>query len=258
MGDFVRIHFWKYEASGNDFLFIPKAYCQQEIIKRMCDKHYGIGADGVIANDIDEFLYFNCDGSSASICGNGLRCFALHRFRSKGIINGTIKANQSCYEYQINKAKPFEVEVKMTIPIYSEKQCSEIEIDGAVFKSWVVDSGVPHIVLLSDKYVNDEKLEKIGKYLNNSKMFLEGINVDIIECSDRHICKTYERGCGLTLACGSGALACFKVLNDIGCIEDKGKVFFKNGEFLTFKRNDDYISLVGGANFLAEGDYLYE
>ena len=245
------IPFYKYEACGNDFIFIPLDYCSKKIITEICDRHYGVGADGVIASDIDEFIYLNKDGSKAKLCGNGLRCFVLHQFNKNKNVLGYIKVGEDNYEYKIESIEPFIVSVKMKEPTY----IYEDEIDNKVK---IIDSGVKHIVLLSEKYVEDKEVRALGEYYNSLDLFKDGINVNVLECGEKYICRTFERGCGLTMACGSGALACFKLLSDMKMIKDIGMIYFKNGESLLFKKRELYIEMIGSARIVMEGNYLNE
>ena len=252
----MTIHVWKYEACGNDFVFMPLKYCRQEIIEKICDRHYGIGADGVIASDTPDFVYYNKDGSQANLCGNGLRCFALHQYLKRNQRNGEILVGIEQYEYQIKEGEEYLIEVKMKCPTYLDYPLQKLGDFDKGIRAWLVDAGVRHIILLSDKHINNEEVEEIGKYYNSLEYFSDGINVDIIEYGDKPVCHTYERGCGLTLACGSGALACFKVLNDLDKMDNIGRIYFKNGESLLFKSCESYISMIGKARLIMEGGYI--
>lgn len=253
----MKIHFRKYEACGNDFLFIPNIYCERKIIRKICDRHYGVGADGVVISDIDNFVYFNKDGSEASICGNGLRCFALNKYLYEQKVEGTISTNRGEYFYKIDEIKKNVVEVQMEIPTYIEKKFESKELLSGFEKLWVVDAGVQHIVLYPRQGCNVD-VEIVGEYFNNLKEFKDGVNVDVVEFRDKVFCYTYERGCGRTLSCGSGALATFKVLNDMGEIEDECEIFFENGSSILFRKEEEFIRMIGKARYVAEGEYIYE
>lgn len=229
----AKISFYKMSGAGNDFiLFDKKSYPElklnSEIIKKLCDRHNGIGADGVITisdNGSYNFLmeYFNADGSTGSLCGNGSRCaikFAQLTGRVKeGDVN-FISNNKSYRGKIIDKEKikfflnkPEDLKPDLNLRAFNQ-----------TIKASFIDTGSPHVVInIEDILINpfeskfvftniDEvPVFKIGSEIRYLKEFAPGgTNVNFIKVSnDKVFVRTYERGVeNETNACGTGAAAC--------------------------------------------------
>ena len=203
-------HFFKYQGAGNDFVLIDnrqkvfKEHSNQALIHLLCDRRFGIGADGLILLEAHpeydfEMIYFNADGTEGSMCGNGGRCVvAFARFL--GIVSEKCHflAVDGPHEAIINKAGNW-VELKM------------INVDTVNIQPdhYVLDTGSPHFI----RFVADlEKLDvyREGKKIRYSAPYHEqGINVNFIEKQENNLLiGTYERGVeDETLACGTGVTA---------------------------------------------------
>jgi len=229
----------KYTASGNDFVifhtFIKKDYSSEAI--ELCNRTEGIGADGLIVlipnNEADfEWLFYNSDGSDASMCGNGTRACAHYAYvnnlapSSMQFLTGAglIKSN---VENDI-------VETQLTAPLVIKE---EFEQDG--FTWYLVDTGVPHLVTIVDD------LEKYDYDLSSKMRYEYNANVNFAKIENGEEGKilkvrTYERGVeGETLACGTGMAACFLRAHNLNLVEDKTFVYPKSEEELT-------LSLING------------
>ena len=204
------IHAYKYHGAGNDFIILDNRKFQYnslttEQIKLLCDRHFGIGGDGLMLlgpGNRYEFSmrYFNADGHEGTMCGNGGRClvaFAAH----KGITNFEFEATDGHHHAEILELGERQCIVKLKmIDINQYQQYSE--------KSYFLNTGSPHYVEFVEdvmEYPVDEK----GKYWRWHKDFKGGTNVNFVEISDNKIkVRTYERGVEAeTLACGTGATA---------------------------------------------------
>lgn len=258
----MKIKFYKYQGAGNDFILIDnREKISHEItvqhIKKMCDRHFGIGADGLMMlNNKEgfdfEMVYFNADGKEGSMCGNGGRCivqFAAHMGIKKN--EYTFLASDGTHTAEIDLDK--EVRLKMN------------DVNGVDFSldHYVLDTGSPHYV----KFVSlAEKINVVaeGRKIRNSKEFAEkGINVNFVETlDDDHIfVRTYERGVeDETLSCGTGvtASALMAAHNDNGFnhveVKTKGgnlSVEFDKVSDSEFKN----IWLAGPATFVFSGEY---
>lgn len=232
----------KYSASGNDFVifhtFIEKDYTNEAI--KLCNRTEGIGADGLVvlvpSMDADfKWLFYNSDGSYASMCGNATRAVSHYAF-SNGLVNsnemefltgaGLIK---SCVEDDV-------VETQLTAPKVIKEEFTQ---DG--FKWYLVDTGVPHLVTIVDnlELYNHDLCAKM-RYEHNANVNFAKIENGIIKV------RTYERGVeGETLACGTGMAACFLRANNLGLVKDSTFVYPKSGEELTLSLKNGTIYFKG-------------
>lgn len=208
----MRTAFAKYEGAGNDFIlidnrdggFTPEA----TLIARLCDRHFGIGADGVMTlsrnAEIDcSMRYYNADGSEGEMCGNGARCFAL--FAEHLGIGGETKffdAPDGLHTARIRRTKGATGEIEVGMIAVREIRCG----DGW----WFLNTGVPHYVEFVDHLSQVDVLGRGRAIRNDLARFPQGTNVNFVEVAGPgHIrMRTYERGVeNETLACGTGATA---------------------------------------------------
>ncbi len=276
----TKISFTKMQGLGNDFVILDyqqyqKSESKMDILaKKLCDRHFGIGADGLIIvnpdsknSDISWFFY-NSDGTVAQMCGNGIRCFSKYVY-DKGFVNkkefsvdtlaGKIipKINDDG-TVTVNMNKP--VLVPSKIPIIQDKILNfPITACNETFNANATGMGNPHCVIFTDK---DTKMaaEKYGYEIEHNKIFPEKTNVEfvkIISPSQINL-DVWERGCGITLACGTGACAsvCAGILN--GVLQNNVTVNLPGGQLNISwqgKLNDtDYdIFMTGSANYVFTG-----
>ncbi|MBU3014378.1 diaminopimelate epimerase [Poseidonibacter lekithochrous] len=235
----------KYSASGNDFVifhtFIKKDYSKEAI--ELCNRTEGIGADGLIVlvpNEKADFewLFYNSDGSDASMCGNGTRACAHYAYKN-GLAPNSMKfltgagLIKSIVEDDI-------VETELTAPIVIKE---EFEQEG--FTWYLVDTGVPHLVTIVDD------LEKYDHDLSAKMRYEHNANVNFAKIEDGKEGKvlkvrTYERGVeGETLACGTGMAACFLRANNLNLVSNKTFVYPKSQEELSLSLVDNTIYFKG-------------
>lgn len=205
----MKIQFVKYQGTGNDFILIDNrsgAYSNitEQQVNHMCNRHKGIGADGVMLlnnlADYDfEMKYFNADGKESSMCGNGGRCIVKYA-RSVGIIKDIYHFLAPDGEHVAEIDNDDRVRLKM-------KDIDLVENHSNYF---FVDTGSPHFV----KYVDDLNYYDVyhkGREIRNSSKFQEkGVNVNFVESlgPDEIYVRTYERGVeNETLSCGTGVTA---------------------------------------------------
>lgn len=224
--DFVKMH-----GLGNDFVFIEDKTGQDKdytaLARAMCNRHTGIGADGliVIVNsrvaDV-RMRIINSDGSEAEMCGNGIRCFAKYVYDS-GIIEKkqfTVETPAGIMEPEItvgadNKAKL--ITINMGRPSFNRSEIPMEGADGRVLnedlcvdgENWKITSllmGVPHTVTYVDD-VDTVDIEKIGPLFEKHEVFPKHTNINFAQQMDDRTVKvrTWERGAGATLACGTGS-----------------------------------------------------
>jgi diaminopimelate epimerase len=213
-----NLPFVKMSGAGNDFVVIDNRALQhaltREQIARLCDRHFGIGADGLLAvepanqPDADfRMRYYNADGGEAEMCGNGARCFAkfVHPLRRVNAerVTFTTPAGLITGEYVGD-----EVRVGLTAPT-DVKLRQRADFGWGEIEYHFMNTGVPHTVV----FVPDaEKTEVVahGRAIRRSAIFPRGTNVNIVQVTDsgKLVVRTYERGVeDETLACGTGVVA---------------------------------------------------
>ena len=266
-----QITFIKMNGLGNDFViidnrineFIPKAH----IIPQMTDRHKGIGADGVViinkTNDADCFMtIYNADGSKASACGNASRCVArliLEETKKEKIIikteSGMIEGSKTFNNLiSINMGKPnFEAS---SIPLTKEADTLNMpSLSPEIKNSAAVLMGVPHLVCFCDN-VEEIDIAKIGASLEKNPLFKYGTNVDFIKIiNDKTIrMRVWERGAGITKACGTGACASFIVSFRKGFCQKQVEVLLDGGILLIELLENGSILMTGSANKVFTGE----
>lgn len=239
------------QGLGNDFIildyeeFLKTNLEKNELAKKLCDRHFGIGADGLIIvnpnnvkTDIAWFFY-NSDGSVAQMCGNGIRCFAKY-VRQKGLVSkdefsvetlaGTIipKINEDG-SVTVNMNKP--VLKTKDIPVNVENNLNfEIIALDEKFDANAISMGNPHCVIFTKMDTKQAALD-FGASIEKNSLFPEKTNVEFIKILSRNEINldVWERGCGITLACGTGA--CASVVAGVlrGFLDKKVKVNLPGG-----------------------------
>ncbi len=230
---FVKLH-----GAGNDYLFIDGRRGERDwpaLARVMSDRHFGVGSDGIIvALPSDKaqarMLMFNADGSEGEMCGNGIRCFA--RFVTElGIAspsNGSLKIETGAGVLSVTpvfengkmararvamgqpRFKPDEIPVKLPASAKLQRVWDHpLEIDGRKLSISCVSMGNPHAVAFLKEPVDQFPLEALGPKVEHHPMFPRRVNFEIVNVLDTaHIkARVWERGSGITLACGTGACA---------------------------------------------------
>lgn len=231
----------KYSASGNDFVifhsFVKKDYSKLAI--ELCNRHEGIGADGLIIlvphNELDfQWLFYNSDGSDASMCGNGTRACA-HYAVNNGLAPQNLKFLTGAGTISCEVDGDI-VETELTSPIELKKA-----FDEKGFNWWLVDTGVPHLVTIVDD-LNDYSKE-ISRNLRNK--YNANVNYAKIEDGKIYV-RTYERGVeDETQACGTGMAACFLRAFNLGLVKNITAVYPKSKEELTLTKKDERLLFKG-------------
>jgi diaminopimelate epimerase len=206
---FMKILFHKYHGTGNDFIIIDNYHTEAiELttaqIKKLCDRHFGIGADGLMflnkINGFDfEMLYYNADGNQSSMCGNGGRCLVKFAYES-GI-------HKSAYHFLATDGEhEAEIDTDGTVAL-KMKDVNKVEYHTNYA---VLNTGSPHFVKFATN-VEDIDVVESGSGIRYSQEFeKEGINVNFVETmdEDKIYVRTYERGVeDETLSCGTGVTA---------------------------------------------------
>jgi diaminopimelate epimerase len=258
------ISFSKYHGCGNSFVIVDyeqvKQYVLSDLAIHVCSNDTGIGADGciVVKQKPLEMLFYNQDGTTAPMCGNGIRCFSKYVIDKKlvdttvfDVITGSGILSVNCEHdlFEVNMGKPlFD---KKLLHIESDVNIEEFELHG--FKLCSVFMGTVHTVIFVDSF-SDMDAEVVGMAICNDDTFKEKTNVNFVEISDQKNMNviTYERGVGITKACGTGCCASFVYANKKGLVDDEVIVHLELGD-LHIRYQDDYIMMKGPATFIAEG-----
>lgn len=218
----MKIKFIKMHGLGNDFVVIDnrneKYDISSENVVFLGDRHRGVGFDQLLllekSDQCDVFMrVYNSDGSQAGGCGNGARCVAKYIYELEGIKNLTMETTTTIWKtsylgsglYQVNMGKP---KLKWNeIPLAKEVNTLEVDI-GLSTKAICVNVGNPHAVFFV-KDIKDINLEKDGLYVEKHPMFPEKTNVEFAQIIDNKTIRmrVWERGEGVTQACGTGATA---------------------------------------------------
>jgi diaminopimelate epimerase len=238
-----QIKFFKMSGSGNDFIIIDnraKVVDDKELtnfISNVCRRKMSVGADGVIllenAEKVDfKWRFFNSDGSTAEMCGNGARCVARFAFLNK--ITGpemSFETDAGIVHAQITEDG---AKIKTTDPS-DLKIDYKIKLENRAFTISSINTGVPHVVIEVDE-LEDVPVNKIGREIRFHEMFAPaGTNVNFIHRGKDDIIaiRTYERGVeNETLACGTGAIASAIVMADKAAVESPVKMMTRSGGFL--------------------------
>ena len=232
----------KYHGCGNDFIvgMYENNIDYSQFSQKICNRNTGIGADGLLVarvheNKEIEMLFYNADGSRAPMCGNGIRCFAYFCLREKLIASNQFNINTLSGKMgvKILSQEPFLGEINLGKPIFDSKILDInttketflneiIMINGWTIKVDAVYMATHHLVVIVEDLKEVMKSD-LGEKLSKHKMFTKGMNVNFVQIINNKeiIMRTFERGVGWTLACGTGASACFVILNQKGLCEDK-------------------------------------
>lgn len=267
--------FTKMHGCGNDYIYIDEITQSpiehnESLIQFLCQKHYGIGGDGVIfiqPSEIADFkmTMYNEDGTAAEMCGNGIRCVAKYVYEHHLInhkdmtIESGGKIKHLHYEKGNNQQKQEAIiMVNMGKPEYASNDflTTFIEIADKKFEITNISMGNPHAVVFVEN-VEDFLVEEIGPQLEFHKQFPNKTNVEFVQVIDRkHIkMRVWERGTGETLACGTGSCAAVVacVLKDL--TEEKVTVTLLGGTLLVdFNRRQNTVYMMGPAMTVFEGD----
>lgn len=261
------INFYKYHGAGNDFIMIDNLKGDikftQERIKSICDRHFGIGADGVIlvepSDKADCFMnYYNSDGTEAEMCGNGVRCTAKFylSLTNPNLSEINIDTRAGIKNIKVNNDDTYSVNMGKPVFKHSDFPIGEVSIYGLKFQC--VSMGNPHAVTFVDNLLNID-IKNIGPKIETDLHFPNKINVEFVEKIDdlNYKVKVWERGCGETFACGTGACAVFAILSLPPRQDLVGKEItleFPGGKLFLFENEDKEIILRGPATFVFKGE----
>lgn len=273
------IDFTKMEGLGNDYIYINsinKSY--EKIINnipKLCNRNFGIGADGVILileSDIADFKMkmFNSDGTEANMCGNGIRCVGKFLYDKKitqkhdleiETLSGIKKLklyekNGEVIQVRVDMGKPC-IEPN-EIPVISNNNETKIKIDNEEISLFCISMGNPHAIRIVDN-VDNVDIKKYGPLIENNNIFPERTNVEFIKILDDENIKmrVWERGAGETLACGTGACASAVMCNIEGYTKENVNVHLRGGVLnIHCNKEDNHVYMTGPAKTVFEGTII--
>lgn len=228
----MKFSFTKMHGTGNDYVYVDlfqqKLENQAEVARVVSDRHFGIGADGLICIAPSEtadcrMIMYNADGSEGAMCGNGIRCVAKyvydHGILRKNHMSVETKSGIKQLELTVEDGKAVYVKVNMgeavlkpsEIPVQAEGEdfiARQIEAGGRTYTVTCVSMGNPHCVVFTEG-IDGMDLEKTGPLFENHPLFPDRINTEFVEVLDDHTLKmrVWERGSGETISCGTGTCA---------------------------------------------------
>ena len=274
--------FTKMQGIGNDYVYVN---CLQETIenpselaKKISDRHYGVGSDGLIMiNPSDkadfEMEMYNADGSRGEMCGNGIRCVAKYVYdyglTDKTSISVETLAGIKYLDLTVEDGKVVLVKVDMgkpmlrpeEVPVVSEKEeviDEPITVDGQEYRMTCVSMGNPHAVVFMDQDVKEFPLETVGVKFENHERFPKRVNTEFVNVLDRHTAqmRVWERGSGETLACGTGACAVAVACALNGLTEDEVTVKLLGGDLqIKWDREKNTVYMTGPAEVVFDGEW---
>ena len=275
---FVKMH-----GTGNDFVIIEPPAEEVDwpaLAKKACDRHFGIGADGVILALPSEradmrMRIFNPDGSEAEMCGNGIRCLSLYALE-KGLargdggaltvdtLSGILTAELERKEGQVQQVrvamgKPRFAAQDLPMAIETDKPIIDypLQLDGAQLSVTCLSMGNPHAVHFLSQSLNAYPLETVGPRVEHHPLFPQRTNFEVAFVHDRENIemRVWERGAGMTMACGSGACAVTVAARLRGMVADKAQVALPGGVLTIEWDGEGDVYLSGPAEFVFEGNW---
>lgn len=262
--------FEKYHGLGNDFIITEEAHLEEikdvpELVRVLCDRRTGIGADGMIMRGMKdgrhEMIFYNADGTTDTMCGNGYRCFCLYLINNGHVEEKEISVHTGAgiIEGRVLPGEDYMIRVAMGEPVYDHPTFSGSMRDRRVEildREFILDAcfvGTPHIVVEVDE-LTEEILDRYAPHIERMPEFPEGTSVNFVKkvSGDTLRILTWERGVGRTLACGTGSCASATVMRDRGRL-DSSRVVVKHrlGELLV--DTGEEIFMTGGGERVAEG-----
>ena len=283
------MHFDKMQGAGNDFILLDARDQEREWEKlavAMCDRHFGVGADGLIlalaSSEADTRMrIFNADGSEAEMCGNGMRCFARYVIERglasprDGLLRVETKAGVLLVRALLDDGNVSGAEVNMgqprlraeDVPVDAAQVQAPGTVDGAlrcaiVFGEFRLDvtclsMGNPHAVAFSPDSLHDLPLGILGPLVENHKAFPQRVNFEVARPLDRRTieARLWERGVGETLACGTGACAVAVAARLHGYVDDELDVKLPGGTLHVTWDGQGEVMLSGPAAWVFSGEW---
>src|SRR5262249_55486025 len=242
-----------------------------------CDRHFGVGSDGILLvqpSKVADYrmVMFNPDGSEAEMCGNGIRCFAKYLYDAGEVYGNevAVETGDGVKHLTIDAAggKAARGVVEMGVPPFGARQIpitvdapEPVDLprayDGQTLRLTAVSTGNPHAVHFTAEDVRSFPLERIGPLVEHDALFPRRINFEVARVASpgRVEVRVWERGAGITLACGTGACATFAAARKKGLIGDHATLALPGGDLEMCVGPRGQILMAGPATFVFQGDW---
>ncbi len=260
----MKIEFEKWQGLGNDFIILKNAAATAELAKKLCSRKFGIGADGIFSakkSDVADigWDFYNSDGSAAQMCGNGIRCFALYalehglvdkkKFSVETLAGIIVPEILEDGNVRVDMGKPVFEAAKIPVNV---PDAANFEVEG--FKAMAVSMGNPHCIIFDN---NDTSMlaRVFGPKIEAAPIFPEKTNVEFVKVLDRNTIKVdvWERGCGITLACGTGSCAAVVAGVLKGLLDERAEVRLGGGKLYIEYKIGENVFMEGAATHVFEG-----
>ena len=281
------IKFEKYHGAGNDFIIVNEKELIEkgipdysDLAQAICNRRYGVGADGLIilkyVANMPFMFFFNSDGSQAPMCGNGIRCFAHYLKNNRIKIENefavkTVPGDLMIQTFTEENSEELLVKVNMGKPIFDIKKLintekeqflkEKIDINGKEIEISYIFMGTDHSVIFVNDF-QDYDIDELGSKIENYlELFPKKVNVNFVKVNDKNNMEviTWERGAGRTLACGTGVTASAVLARIFGYVDENVKVKVPGGRlFIDYKGEGYDAFMTGPSEKIAEGIYLFE
>ena len=278
--------FTKMHGTGNDFVLVDARGLDRDWPKlavAVCDRHFGVGADGLLLvlpskpADLRMRMY-NPDGSEAEQCGNGVRCFvkyaverdlvslqrsALTVETAAGVLTAQATVTDGRVEsVRVGMGRPRFAPQEIPVAVEAEPPLTDLslEVDGETLTVTCLSMGNPHAVLSWTQPVDAYPLEAVGPKVEHHPLFPNRVNFEVARVlrRDRIEARVWERGAGVTLACGSGAAAVMVAARLQGLVDDRAEVRLPGGTLTLEWDGEGEVYLTGPAVEVFEGSWADE
>jgi diaminopimelate epimerase len=252
----ATVKFWKMHGLGNDYVIIDNrnekigSTDAAVLARKLCERRLSVGADGLLLVENSsvadvKMRIFNADGSEAEMCGNGMRCFAKYCYenniaRKKELTVETLAGIKQMW-LTVKGSTVTAVKVDMGAPTLERSKIpmvgtgtfvnADLQVNGEKYKATCLSVGNPHCVIFVDS-VNDFPVQQVGSKIENHRFFPKRTNVEFAQVLNRNELRlrVWERGCGETLACGTGTCATVAAGNILGKLNNKVTVHLVGGD----------------------------
>jgi diaminopimelate epimerase len=282
------MRFVKMQATGNDFVVAEQPIPDWDwptAARRICDRHFGIGADGVVLTYPSEGLGGDLrmriwlkDGSELEMCGNGIRCLTKHAVetgmaspRADGsfVVEATAGL-RTVWPQRSASGTVTSVRVDMQPPVFDPERVPvtvrgpgpvtdhPVEVDGVTLQATFLSMGNPHATVLLESPVEEFPLARLGPLVERHPLFPKRINFEVfnVVSRDRIRTRVWERGAGMTMACGTGACASFVVAHMKGLVDDAATVESPGGALRLEWDGRGSVFLTGPVQAVYQGEWL--
>lgn len=260
------------QGLGNDFILSEEEPADPAgTARRLCQRRLNVGADGLVlvlpSTEADiRMRIINADGSEAEMCGNAIRCVARYAY-DRGLVKGpsmTVETLAGIMRPELLESPDgVKVRVNMGRPDFDPADIPalvddplhiDMHIDGQVFKASAVLMGVPHVVIFQEN-LDETSLQLLGPKISASRLFPHEANVNFVSWAgeDELFVRTWERGAGRTLACGTGACATAVVASRTGRASDHVRIQVEAGS-LDIDVTEDAVYMTGPAEYVFAGE----